>query len=57
MMHLDMTKAVFADMSSLALMVEIYRAVKKGGGEMRLSGVGESTARIFTLFRLDGIFG
>jgi hypothetical protein len=51
-----LTKAVFADLSFMAIMIEIHRAVLKRGGELRFSGVDENTARMFSLSCLDRLF-
>ncbi len=52
----DLTKAVCVDFSSIAVLVEICRAVHEEGGQFKLSGVDANNPRMFSLSHLDKFF-
>jgi len=54
--EINFSNAVCTDTSCVAVMVEILRAVLKRGGQLRLSGIDENTARMISLSQLDEIF-
>ncbi|MEM5789767.1 MAG: STAS domain-containing protein [Syntrophobacteraceae bacterium] len=54
--EINLSNALCTDTSCVAVMVEILNAVQKKGGKLKVSGVGENTARLITLSQLDKIF-
>lgn len=56
--HLEMnfSKIVCADSSSVAVMVEVFRAVQAKGGWVRFTGLDANTLRMISLSGLDELF-
>ncbi len=55
-LEINLTKALCTDTSSIAVMVEILKAVRKKGGKLKISGIDETTARLISLSQLDEVF-
>lgn len=55
-LEIDFSKAHCADTSCLAVMVEVLRAVRARGGQLRLRGLDENTIRMISLSRVEDIF-
>jgi len=54
--ELDLTEALCADSSSIAVMVEIHRAAKVRGVQLIISGIAPNVSRTLSLFHLDKVF-
>jgi len=55
-LEINFSKAYCADTSCLAVMVEVLKAMRSRGGELRLKGLDDNTVRMISLSRLDDIF-
>lgn len=54
--EINLSNALCADTSCIAVMVEILRAVRKQGGQLKLTGVDQNTVKMISLSQLDEIF-
>jgi anti-sigma B factor antagonist len=55
-LSLDLSGATDIDTAAVAVMVEIARAIKRQGGELRVLGLSERARRLIRLANLESIF-
>ncbi len=55
-LEINMSDVLCADTSCIAVMIEVLRAVRGRGGELKISGVNENTARMISISQLDEMF-
>lgn len=52
----DLTAVPFMDSAGMATLVQTFKRVRIGEGDVRLAGAQEGVQRIFSLVRLDRVF-
>ena len=52
----DLTLVPFMDSSGMATLVQTFKRVRIGEGDVRLAGAQEGVQRIFSIVRLDRVF-
>lgn len=53
---IDLTDVAFMDSSGLATLVQLFKRVRIGEGDVRLCGLQPKVQRVFELIRLDRVF-
>lgn len=53
---IDLTDVAFMDSSGLATLVQLFKRVRIGEGDVRLCGLQPKVERVFELIRLDRVF-
>lgn len=53
---IDLTDVSFMDSSGLATLVQLFKRVRIGQGDVRLCGMQPKVKRVFELIRLDRVF-
>lgn len=53
---IDLSKVPFMDSCGLATLVQTFKRVRIGSGDVRVAGLQEDVLRIFQLVRLDRVF-
>jgi len=53
---IDLSKVPFMDSSGLATLVQTFKRVRIGSGDVRVAGLQDDVLRIFQLVRLDRVF-
>lgn len=54
---IDLSEVGFIDSSGLATVVQLFKRVRIGDGDVRLCGLQADVLRLFELVRLDRVFG
>lgn len=53
---LDFSKTQAMDSTALGALVQVFKALRAEGGELRLACVGDAVARVLSITRLDHVF-
>ena len=53
---IDLTRVPFMDSSGLATLVQTFKRVRIGEGDVRVAGLQDEVLRVFQLVRLDRVF-
>lgn len=55
-LEMNFSEIVCADSSSVAVMLEVFRAIRAKGGRVRFTGIDPNTQRMISLSGLDELF-
>lgn len=53
---IDLTGVPFMDSSGIAALVNLFKRIRIGAGDVKLCGIREEIMKIFSLTRLDRVF-